>query len=147
MNSVFPEFQIFATGDAKQPSKQAKPAAGKRILLVSDTEIAPHREMVGKMIGAIQFDLVSDVQTIEITTEEAFSLMRLCRGSDIKEIILFGIDPEKLGLHLEWPLFRPLLLSGYKILQAESLNKISNNKDNKLKLWNALQQMFPAQTK
>lgn len=62
--------------------------------------------------------------------------------SNAKTIILFGIDPLSIGLPINFPFFQLQQFNNRMYLYSPSLEEIENDKTLKMKLWNALKNLF-----
>lgn len=105
---------------------------------LNDTETA----FLGNILKAVGLQ-PPHVQIIPVAAQNnklpAASLLRLYQP---KNIITFGFQPADLMLNLNPQLYAPFDLSGTKILLADTLNNIENNKSKKLVLWQQLKLMF-----
>lgn len=57
-------------------------------------------------------------------------------------IICFGLAPQDIGLQIQSKLFRVTQFDNRKILFAEKLSILMDDRDMKLKLWSSLKSMF-----
>ena len=62
--------------------------------------------------------------------------------ADAKTVILFGIDPLSIGLPINFPFFQLQQFNKRMYLYSPSLEEIENDKALKIKLWNALKNLF-----
>ncbi|MCB0704226.1 MAG: hypothetical protein KDC34_02910 [Saprospiraceae bacterium] len=115
----------------------------KQVLLISSAPVGTQEEMVSNMIKALKLDLHEHIHVIVLTPSDRISLIRYCRDTAISKVLVFGLAPEQLSLHIKWPNYQVLELSGLQLLFGQTLEEVAQKKEIKIKLWNALQQMFP----
>jgi hypothetical protein len=63
-------------------------------------------------------------------------------NSEIKNILLFGIEPLSIGLPINFPAFQLQPFNTRTYLHAPSLSQIENDKGLKLRLWTSLKTLF-----
>ena len=95
-----------------------------------------------KIIAAVKYDLKRDTLLCVLPIDEKLSMQTILKKHPAQKILIFGIEPKTIALHLQLPAYQVIEWNNLQLLQADSLSKI--NGQNKLKgaLWNALQQMF-----
>ena len=79
---------------------------------------------------------------LEIKDATGLNWSDILRKSNSKSIILFGIDPIEMGLHLKIAPYQLLNWNDLKILYADKLESILSDKNKKALLWRELQLMF-----
>jgi len=125
--------------------REATGSNSKGILVLS-TENEPFSEdlfnFLKKVLGAVQIQLEEDALFIFKTPEKNISSAQISREKDIQILISFGLPAKNLGLHWSVKLYEPLSKNGCLFLFAERLSIIQNDRERKLKLWKALQQIF-----
>jgi hypothetical protein len=62
--------------------------------------------------------------------------------ADAKTVILFGIDPLSIGLPINFPFFQLQQFNKRMYLYSPSLTEVEKDKTVKMKLWNALKNLF-----
>jgi hypothetical protein len=62
--------------------------------------------------------------------------------TEAKTVILFGIDPLSIGLPINFPFFQLQQFNKRMYLYSPSLEEIEKDKSLKMKLWNALKNLF-----
>lgn len=62
--------------------------------------------------------------------------------ADAKTVILFGIDPLSIGLPINFPFFQLQQFNKRMYLYSPPLSEIEKDKPLKMKLWNALKNLF-----
>jgi len=97
-----------------------------------------------KILGAVQYDLARDAQTVNITDKTVFSLMNLCNYAEkeINQVLFFGQSPKQVGLNLSVQKYQPVAVGGKRILFADDLAVIHDDTELKKALWASLQAMF-----
>lgn len=149
MNNLFFDFDLFVVPEPKQNAKIHR-GEGKRGILVVYEPIEEELELttfLGKVLQAAKIDMSQDIFLVPIRQEEGFSFRSFCRGKDVKEIISFGIPPEKLGLHLNYKHYLPLIFNQRTFLFTDALYAIFEERQlggKKMSgaLWKALKTMF-----
>lgn len=95
-----------------------------------------------KIIGAVKYDLNRDTLLCILPNDSKLSLQTILKKHSIKKVLVFGIELNKLALHLQLPIYQPIKWNNLELLQADNLSKISQNNQLKGALWNALQAIF-----
>ena len=85
----------------------------------------------------------SQVKIVGKTEINITSLSVLLENHQPKKIILFGLDPAKIGLPIHFPVFQIQSYQQVQYLHAPSLPELENDKQLKLSLWQKLKQLFP----
>ena len=142
MQPKFPHFKIFAAKTDSSLEDQPQLSKDTRLLVISDISTEQHDEMLEKMIGAVNLDIRTQASVITLPPESPIRLAAYCRGSNISEVLIFGLPPASLGLHIQGPAYHPLSIGGLHIIFAPSLDKIAGSKEMKLQLWQGLQNLF-----
>ncbi len=102
---------------------------------------------LGKVLGALQLDLEEDTHHIDITTHAPISFSLLSSRHAYKKAIIFGVQPEELGLRINARPYLPFRLGGTHFLFADELKDIYQERQEGKKkmaasLWKALQSIF-----
>lgn len=100
-----------------------------------------------KILGAAKIDLESDTYFVALSTEEQLQLDKRQFATDIKYILLFGVQPKQLSLNFILPPYQVKLYQGETYLLVDALGLIQEERQagNSKKagaLWLALKQMF-----
>ena len=101
-----------------------------------------------RIIGAVKLSLEEDMYLLPWREKTDYSLSGLLRQLQVDRVLVFGVEPAALGLHFQAPRFLPVRVDGRTFLFSCSLTQLRNNREagnreNAVKLWNALRQMFP----
>jgi len=99
-------------------------------------------DFLKEILKAIKYDLEQDTLTYFLDIFDKFSVISKDLNDEIKEIILFGIEPTQLGLNFKAQLYRPFEHNGIQFLFTDKLSKIKENKQLKSALWKSLQEIF-----
>jgi hypothetical protein len=118
----------------------------KRIAVVvnsPDTIYLPDDELnfLLGILSACKFSM-EDTALINISKNPLMSYNKVAEQLRSEKIFLFGVDPEKLGLPLQFPHYQIQHFNNQLYLSSVSLTVLQNNKEEKLKLWNCLKKIF-----
>ena len=95
-----------------------------------------------KIIGAVKYDLNRDTLLCVLPSDNKLSLQTILKKHPIKKVLIFGVELPKLALHLQLPIYQSIKWNNLELLRVDTLSKISQNKQLKGALWNALQAIF-----
>jgi hypothetical protein len=112
------------------------------LILCNHSENAEINDFLKKIMGAVNCELGEDTAMLEIKDATGLNWSDILRKSNSKSIILFGIDPIEMGLHLKIAPYQLLNWNDLKILYADKLESILSDKNKKALLWRELQLMF-----
>ena len=76
--------------------------------------------------------------------ETGISLPELIRQYQPARLLLFGLQPKDVRLHINTALYKPMAWNGCTILWADSLPKLDQDPTRKRTLWAALQSLYLA---
>lgn len=146
LNYDFMNIKLFPLAEPSVLLQQTVGENEKGLLVVifeeeTRTELVP---FLTKILGAVQYDLARDAQTIKITNKTVFSLMNLCNHLDkeVNQVLFFGQSPKQVGLNLNVQKYQSVVIGGKKILFADDLAVIHDDTELKKALWGSLQAMF-----
>lgn len=114
---------------------------GKLLVIVDEGAFGTDEEtMLNNMITAIKFDPKSDISKLILKRGQPIILSYFHR--DFKNILVFGITPDQLGLNIEFKLYDILHFEKYRMLVCDSITEIRTVVQKKQMLWARLQEMF-----
>ncbi|MBI1344545.1 MAG: hypothetical protein GC171_16615 [Terrimonas sp.] len=131
-----------------QPKNQAKKYLGKNakhILILSKFQDAVHLpdtmlEFLSNILLACKLTL-ADVAIANLSDSDQDASL-LLKETDPSVVLLFGIEPDELGLPLRFPQFQVQKFNKVTYLSAGHLELIKENKELKSRLWNCLKNIF-----
>ncbi len=146
----FIDFPFFPLEKTQDLLDHLRGRGKQKILLVyaSGPEAELDVSYAERIIGAVKLSLDEDMYLLPWREKADYSLSGLLRQLQIDRVLVFGVEPADLGLHFQAPRFLPIRVDGRTFLFSCSLTRLRNNREagnreNAVKLWNALQQMFP----
>lgn len=136
---------IFAT-PAVVPNEiaQGRFAKGVWILALAEPDFPDNTDFLKKVLAAAQLDLEQDTLFAEIPEGQPFDMSGSLRMKPAGQVLVFGISPQQLGVHVQAPLFQPFSFYGTTWLFADALSVLAPDKTKKGLLWTALKSMFLA---
>ena len=134
---------IFAT-PARLPNEiaQGRFAKGVWILFAAEEGSLDNIDFLKKVLAAAQLDLDGDTFFAEVPEAEPLDMAAALRIKPATQVLVFGIPPRQLGLHVEAPLFQPFSFYNTTWLFADALSILAPDKTKKGLLWTALKTMF-----
>ena len=93
------------------------------------------------ILGACKLTM-ADIALINLTNNPGLHYSGIASTIKAEKIILFGVEPGEIELPLKFPHYQIQHYNDQIYLSAETLEKISENKEEKVKLWNSLKQVF-----
>ncbi len=144
LNKNFFDTKIFVVKDTDNTLKNTTGSNHKKLSIVCKAEETSSQELdfLKKILSAVKYDLKEDVLLVNITSDQHIGFNTLRTNEGIKDAIIFGMNPQDLGLHFKANLYQPLFCNECRFLFAHSLQEIANKKEWKGALWSALQEMF-----
>ncbi len=119
--------------------------AKKIIILVNSTAaIYLPDEELNFLLGILTACKLSmaDVALINMAKNPAIQYKDISNQLKAEKIILFGIEPEAIGLPLQFPPYQIQKFNNQVYLSSASLTGLQADKEEKLKLWNCLKKIF-----
>lgn len=85
---------------------------------------------------------MADVALVNVTKMDAFSYKEMLKKFNARIVLLFDLEPAVFGLPMNFPAYQIQPFAGTSFLYSISLRKLTENTDEKLKLWQALKRLF-----
>lgn len=85
---------------------------------------------------------MADIALVNVAKNPSISYTEITGQFKAEKIILFGTEPEAIGLPLEFPHYQIQKFNNQVYLSSVSLNGLQADKEEKLKLWNCLKKIF-----
>jgi hypothetical protein len=129
-------------------NKSGTADAGIGIIIPEGEDSPEGMQMLANMMAALQFDLNKDTCVVVCPkAPQSLHLPALIRGSRIKVLLLFGIQPETLGICFPLALHNAIRHQETVFLLTHSIAELLAEKarDGKVMrgaLWNCLKQIF-----
>jgi len=77
-----------------------------------------------------------------INTSVTIPYKELIKNFNFKKVLIFGIRPQEIGLHLNINIYQTLIFQKVQFLFSDNLEVIANDLPKKKKLWEQLKKMF-----
>lgn len=141
------EDQSFNTPKPLQQSSVAILGKNLRriIILVTNKEAAflPDDELnfLLGILSACKLNM-DDVGIVNLAKNKGLSYTQIINDSKAEKLLLFGVKPDELALPFSFPHYQLQRYNEQLYLAAPALSNLQDNKDEKLKLWNCLKQIF-----
>lgn len=117
-------------------------AKGIWVLAQAETPGSSNTDFLKKVLSAAQLDLERDTLFAEIPENEPVDMAACLRIKPAANVLVFGLAPAQLGLHVEARPFQPFSFYGTTWLFADALSVLEPDKTKKGLLWTALKSMF-----
>lgn len=85
---------------------------------------------------------MADVALINKEKNDSLNYRDITQQLGAEKIILFGVDPEAIGLPLQFPHYQLQSFNNQVYVSSASLNELQRDKKEKLNLWNSLKKLF-----
>jgi hypothetical protein len=112
----------------------------KKIMIVSTPLIST--DFCSKVLAAAQIDLQKDTKICSLPAMSSVSLVSETAKISPQKILVFGLEPKRLGLNILPTLYEVFHFAGITWLFAEALDTIEADRTKKGQLWLALKNMF-----
>lgn len=117
-----------------------KGAKGLLVAFKSEETSSSEMETLERMIAAIKYNMEEDVFTLSLENGKNYPLSNL--QISYRDILLFGVEPNLLGLQIETIQDKILYFENCRLLMCPGLKEINAVMARKQKLWQLLQEMF-----
>lgn len=149
MNPSFFDFDLYAAPESNLMQLELK-GQGQRAIFIAyfgDDEQQLLTGFLKKIVQAAELKLEADTRYLSLTSKANFSLLPLSNALSCTTCIVFGWTPKELGLQFQVPTYQIMNFSGVRILFADALLSIyeerqAGGKAKSGALWNALKQLF-----
>ncbi len=111
-------------------------------IVCNEEHFAEGNLFLEKVLTAAGLNLEQDIALAAITPGSAVSLFPFPEHKRPQVILVFGVEPQDLGLHLEQAMYVPTDFYGTVFLFAHKLSELQPDTGKKGQLWRALQQIF-----
>lgn len=133
---------FFETELYQIPQRPLSLAANRRAyVFLAQEHTAEELDFLAKVMQAVGLSLEKDVEVVPCPPKQSFQLQE----KPLAPCFFFGLSTAVLGLRLELPLYQLVHYQGLQLLQGISLQQIALQKQQKLALWRALQDIFPSE--
>lgn len=112
----------------------------KAYIFLAQTASEEELDFLTKVMQAVGLQLKEDVQLLTTPPKQSVQISNI----PLAPCFFFGVSPEVLGLHLELPLYQLVHYKNWQLLRGLAPRQIAQQKNHKLALWRALQEIFPA---
>ena len=134
---------LFIVPDAPLTEKTEGNYAQKvLILMLQEPAFADWRGFLEKLLGAVKINLANDTLLVFIQHHEQISIAPLLKSKQPEQVLVFGIRPEQMGLHISVEKYHPIFFSNTNLLFADSLSTLEPDKNLKMKMWTAMKTLF-----
>lgn len=144
LSSEFLDFQIFALSDEKTAQTAPNQSNQFTTLVVYQAETANEalEKFLFSILTAAKLDMSKDVFLQKVTKQTSFSFIRSKTNQKIEKVLLFGIAPNKLGIHLDLKKYQAMFFQDCTFLFADDLAEIQTDVAKKRALWTCLQEIY-----
>ncbi|MBL7779679.1 MAG: hypothetical protein JNM22_00590 [Saprospiraceae bacterium] len=141
---MFGPKELIFTAPEHLPNEIAKGqfAKGIWVLALEEASGNSNTDFLKKVLSAAQLDLERDTLFAIIPEGMPIDMAASLRIKPATHVLVFGISPTQLGLHVEARPFQPFSFYGTTWLFADALSALEPDKTKKGLLWTALKSMF-----
>lgn len=113
------------------------------LIIIKDGYEKEILDYLEKILTSVGLDFDKDVQIITLKTEENLKISKLPFG----KILVFGIEPQKLGFFIEWELYSLIKIGDKRLIFSNDLadifaERVKKDRKMALMLWNSMKEMF-----
>ena len=127
----------FHLTDSKIIESQFSGNPGSNFLIVIPKDCA-HMDFILKILSAINISDISKIQVLTLDENDSISLFPYLKERKIQRLICFGIPSNRLGIHVDYHLYRPIKFQEKEMIFTADLAILQKHSDHKKLLWNAL---------
>ena len=140
MNIQFFDFEIFDLEGSSEVNIFGSESSDL-LLLIEEEEFTIHKELISKIMGAINYNIDNDIRICLLRQAQNVNLAQLV-GEGINYVIAFGINPKNLSLNASFKANYFYKTESFEIMLSHSLTELNENKVYKKSLWTELQKKF-----
>lgn len=140
--SVFFKSPVYNIPDINSNNGLSYEGNDSKNILIICKNLELQKEFLSKIMKAVNIELSDDTALWDCKKSGIPHWAELSKMVNPKKIILFGLQPSELGLHLLIPVYQKMMWNNYEFLLADNLQAISEDKNKKQLLWNALKEIF-----
>ena len=134
------EFRIYALPEEVVQAERLLGNNARKMLVLAEAEdFKNHRDLLEKILGAVEYDLQADTAVLTLSPQERINL-----SSEIEQcehLLLFGISPTQIGLNVNLKK-RLIQLERLTIVRSGPLGKVASDTNEKRALWQVLKSVF-----
>ncbi len=140
LNFRFDRFPVYSFPVTLHPPERV----AESILVVGSEEEIDQADLafLTKVLGAVRKDMQKDAKLLLLAPRQHIKLAEWVKRGPIRQVLFFGVGPQRAQLNLEASPFHVFELCGVKLLFAPSLKRLQADKALKSALWKELQDMF-----
>ncbi len=113
----------------------------ENIVVIYAEDYTVHQALFEKIFTATGLNLTEDLGIIQIEKGQHVNLGRAV-SEKTKRLISFGIAPANLGINAKFRAYRLYQTESFAILLSHSLKKLTESKEHKKALWEALKSIY-----
>lgn len=134
MNHLYDNIKLYNIAEFKADSYALEEMENSsQIIVIDQDEMLENTDFLTKMLPAIQFEQASKL-SIDQSKSQHFPISQIKKAYH-KEILVFGISPNKLGLPPHLIKHKAYQLEQYRISFTHSLNEMVQNPELKKAFW------------
>lgn len=140
-----PDDLLFVLPDALTDDRVTGACEPGGLLIVSaQTDNTAHlRDFLEKILQSVGKSLMQGTAYAESPEGASVRILPFIRQKRAARVIVFGFQPEQVGLGIRAELYRPVAFYGTTFLFADRLDILEPDRARKTQLWQALKQLFP----
>ncbi len=122
----------------------AKGNFARRILIVANAEptVITNRLFLEKVLSAANLNLDNDTFFCVAPPDQPISISSVLSTKPAEFVLVFGLQPDQLGLTITAPRYQPFSFYGTTWLFADALSVLEPDRVLKGQLWTALKPLF-----
>jgi hypothetical protein len=134
----FFDFEIYPLSDLKDISKEVD--GNKSVVVLLKDANQEEIDLLGKIFKAVGKNLETDGCLLNSSSSPSYK--EVTDVIDFKKLLVFGIAPKDIGLHLNVKIYELIPFQHRELLFSHSLKVIMSDLNKKKMLWGQLQLMF-----
>lgn len=134
----FFDFEMYNVGNDQKIILE--PDATKSIVVLLHQAKKEELELLGKIFQAVGKNILSDAYVIN--EKEVPSFKTIVQAVEFNKLLVFGLAPQQIGLHVSIGAYQLLHFQNKQILFSHGLTTIATDLNHKKQLWAQLQAMF-----
>ena len=149
--SSYLEFDLFAIPDPEPALHRLEGESRRGLLAIYQATAAekePMRDYLVTILEAAGYKpALNTAALLRLDAEEDLDLAAICRRGGFRAVLLFGLEPRRLGVHLRLPAYTAVKVNELTLLWSDSLQDIqaerqAGGREKAGALWQALKQYF-----
>jgi hypothetical protein len=125
-------------------SEKGQGQYAQKVMVVVQVEPAypGWKDFLEKLLGAAKLNLDQDTRLYMLNAGDSVQIAREIKSKQPDQVLIFGMTPDSLGLHIVATKYQPLFFGNTTLLFGDALSILEPDRNLKTQMWTALKAIF-----